>query len=68
MGRTPKALTGNKDSGMTQISISLPKNLVDQIDEMAEADNRNRSNFIANRLANMAKEHMNDGGGKPKLK
>ncbi|MBR4598158.1 MAG: ribbon-helix-helix protein, CopG family [Opitutales bacterium] len=56
MGRTPKSLSGSKDSGMTQISISLPKPLVEQIDKMAEMDNRNRSNFIATTLANMAKE------------
>ncbi|PWM30253.1 MAG: hypothetical protein DBX55_04965 [Verrucomicrobia bacterium] len=42
--------------GMTQISISLPQSLVEQIDRMAEIDNRNRSNFIANTLQNMAKE------------
>lgn len=41
---------------MTQISISLPQSLVEQIDEMAKADNRNRSNFIANVLQNMAKD------------
>lgn len=57
MGRTPK--NTNDDTGMTQISISLPKSLVDQIDKMADADNRNRSNFIANTLANMAKDFAN---------
>lgn len=68
MGRTPKALTGSKDSGMTQISISLPKPLVDQIDKMAEMDNRNRSNFIANTLATMAREFANVAEAKKKLK
>lgn len=43
--------------GMTQISISLPQTLVEQIDQMAQVDNRNRSNFIANTLQNMAKDY-----------
>ena len=68
MGRTPKALTENKDSGMTQISISLPKNLVEQIDKMAEMDNRNRSNFIANTLSTMAREFVAIAEAKKKLK
>jgi|GEM_PF-770447 len=42
--------------GMTQISISLPKKLVEQIDKMAESQNRNRSNFIANTLHEMAQD------------
>jgi metal-responsive CopG/Arc/MetJ family transcriptional regulator len=41
---------------MSQISISIPKNLVDQIDKMAEAENRNRSNFIVTTLAYKARE------------
>ncbi len=36
--------------GMTQISISLPQDLVERVDEAAKADRRNRSNFIANCL------------------
>lgn len=68
MGRTPKSLSGSKDSGMTQISISLPKSLVEQIDKMAELDNRNRSNFIATTLANMAKEFAGVAEAKKRLK
>ena len=45
---------------MTQISISLPRELVAQIDKMAEADNRNRSNFIANTLRKMAEKNAKD--------
>ena len=45
---------------MTQISISLPRELVAQIDKMAEADNRNRSNFIANTLRKMAEKIAKD--------
>ncbi len=52
---------------MTQISISLPQNLVEQIDEMAKIDNRNRSNFIANTLQNLAKDFMNVAESKSKL-
>lgn len=41
---------------MTQISISLPEGLVGKIDEMADGENRNRSNFIANVLEHLAEE------------
>ncbi|MBQ6534027.1 MAG: ribbon-helix-helix protein, CopG family [Opitutales bacterium] len=54
--------------GMTQISISLPETLVQQIDELARMDNRNRSNFIANTLQNLAKEHLTIAEPKRKLK
>ena len=57
-----------KIPGMTQISISLPQELVKQIDEMARLDNRNRSNFIANSLQNMAKECLGVADSKKKLK
>jgi metal-responsive CopG/Arc/MetJ family transcriptional regulator len=40
--------------GMTQISISLPEGLVGKIDEMADGENRNRSNFIATVLEDLA--------------
>jgi len=40
--------------GMTQISISLPEGLIGKIDAMADAENRNRSNFIANTLQALA--------------
>lgn len=56
-----------KTVGMTQISISLPQNLVEQIDKMAEIDNRNRSNFIANTLQNLAKDFMSVAESKKKL-
>lgn len=36
--------------GKTQISISLPEELVKRIDKLAEGENRNRSNFIATKL------------------
>ena len=40
---------------MTQISISLPPELVEAIDKMAEEDNRTRSNFIANAFRTLAR-------------
>ena len=43
---------------MVQISISLPRELVAQIDEMAAADNRNRSNFISNTFRRIAEEKL----------
>ena len=56
-----------KVPGMTQISISLPQELVKQIDEMARLDNRNRSNFIANSLQNLAKECLGVADSKKKI-
>lgn len=46
---------------LTQISISLPRELIGQIDQMAAADNRNRSNFIANTLRRIAEEKLGKG-------
>jgi len=40
--------------GTTLISISLPEGLVGKIDTMANAENRNRSNFIANTLLTLS--------------
>tara|TARA_B100000941_G_C28411290_1_gene503597 strand:+ start:356 stop:568 length:213 start_codon:yes stop_codon:yes gene_type:complete len=40
--------------GKTQISISLPQNLVERIDKLADEENRNRSNFIATHLERLA--------------
>lgn len=43
---------------MVQISISLSHELIEQIEQMAAADNRNRSNFIANTLRKVAEEKL----------
>ena len=43
---------------LTQISISLPRELIEQIEQMAAADNCNRSNFIANTLRRIAEEKL----------
>ncbi len=51
-----KSLTA-RAPGMTQISISLPAELVGKIDTMAAAENRNRSNFIANTLLELSRRH-----------
>ena len=48
-----------KKNKQTQISISLPKELLKQIDEMAENENRNRSNFICNVFCELAKQKKN---------
>lgn len=45
-----KVATHQRAPGKTQISISLPEDLVSKIDKLAAADNRNRSNFIATAL------------------
>ncbi len=54
--------------GMTQISISLPQALVEQIDKMAEMDSRNRSNFIAKTLQDLAKDFSSVAEAKKKIK
>ena len=49
--RNKKYNTNNgRAEGQGQISISLPKQLVERIDKLAKKENRNRSNFIVNRL------------------
>lgn len=45
-----KKATQGRAPGKTQISISLPTDLVEQVDQLAAAENRNRSNFIATSL------------------
>jgi ribbon-helix-helix protein, copG family len=52
------ARTKKKGERMTQISISLPDELVKQIDQLAQMDNRNRSNYIANEMAKLAKRQQ----------
>jgi metal-responsive CopG/Arc/MetJ family transcriptional regulator len=49
-----KKLNHGRAPGKTQISISLPQDLVAKIDELADAENRNRSNFIATHLERLA--------------
>ena len=36
----------SKKTRSTQISVSIPSHLIDGLDKLARADNRNRSNFI----------------------
>lgn len=45
-----KKTAHNRAPGKTQISISLPADLVEKIDRLAAAENRNRSNYIMNVL------------------
>ncbi len=45
-----KQAATNRAAGKTQISISLSADLVERIDKLAAAENRNRSNFIATAL------------------
>lgn len=44
----------------TQISISLPTKLVDRIDALADNENRNRSNFISNAIAEMIEKQLEE--------
>ena len=56
MAKKSKKTKSPRAPGMTQISISIPASLVGKIDAMADAENRNRSNFIANVLTGLAKK------------
>jgi metal-responsive CopG/Arc/MetJ family transcriptional regulator len=56
MAKKSKKIKSPRAPGETQISISLPASLVGKIDAMADAENRNRSNFIANVLTELAKK------------
>jgi len=53
MAKKSKKTTPSRADGVTQISISLPEGLVAQIDAMANAENRNRSNFISNEMGKL---------------
>ena len=52
--KSRKLRQATRAKGMMQISVSLPEGLVGKIDSMADAENRNRSNFIANTLQALA--------------
>jgi metal-responsive CopG/Arc/MetJ family transcriptional regulator len=52
--KTKKPRKAARAKGMTQISLSMPSELVARIDKMADAENRNRSNFIAKTMATLA--------------
>jgi len=45
-----RPIGGSRAEGKTQISISVSQDLVEKIDKLAEAQNRNRSNYISNEL------------------
>lgn len=51
-----KKAAQQRAQGKTQISISLPEELVAKIDKLAAAENRNRSNFIATALGAICAE------------
>ncbi|MEO0793714.1 MAG: ribbon-helix-helix protein, CopG family [Verrucomicrobiota bacterium] len=53
-----KKQTHGRAPGKTQISISLPQSLVDKIDRLAATENRNRSNFIATHLEELAETEV----------
>lgn len=54
--KAAKKTTHKRATGKTQISISLPEDLVARIDVMATAENRNRSNYIVTVLEDVVKE------------
>jgi len=51
-----KTGTPTRAVGKTQISISLPEDLVAKIDRLADAQNRNRSNYIATVLEELTEK------------
>ena len=55
-----------KLTGKTQISISLPGDLVEKIDTLAERENRNRSNYIATQLELLVEAFDSQSGKRKK--
>ena len=43
---------------MVQIAITLPRSVLEWIEQQEAADNRNRSNFIATTLSRIAEEKL----------
>ena len=43
-------------TGLVQISVSMPGRLADKIAKMAAAENRNRSNYIANAMERLSRD------------
>lgn len=43
---------------MTQISISLPRSVLEWIEQQAAADNRNRSNYLLNTFRKICAEKL----------
>jgi len=54
--KAAKTAMHGRATGKTQISISLPEDLVARIDVLAAAENRNRSNYIVTVLEQVAGE------------
>lgn len=52
---------GQRSPDFTQISISMPKSLLTEIDEEAAADNRSRSNWIVTELRAAVQERRAAG-------
>lgn len=46
---------------MVQISISLPRSVLEWIEQQAAADNRNRSNYLLNTFRKICAEKLNGG-------
>ena len=44
---------------MVQISISLPRSVLEWIEQQAAADNRNRSNYLLNVFRKICAEKLN---------
>jgi metal-responsive CopG/Arc/MetJ family transcriptional regulator len=51
----------------TQISISLPRDLLFRIDQAAKIERRNRSNFIVSHIEGIIEKIEKSGGKKKKI-
>ena len=49
-----------KKARSTQISVSIPSHLIDGLDKLAKADNRNRSNFITTLIVQAIERENNE--------
>lgn len=61
MAKKKVATSNGRAPGQTQISISLPVELIAEIDKLAKAENRNRSNYITTHLERVCDAALKKG-------
>lgn len=68
MSVSPPVNAPRRSEAQTQISISLPKDLLERVDVAAKDENRNRSNYIATQLEKVLAAAEAKAADKPKKK
>lgn len=57
-----KKRSHNRSDGFTQISLSIPKDVLAEVDAMARADDRSRSQWVVRELKKAVAEAKKDEG------